>query len=244
LFGVDSGGIDEWLTIPRAQFNILASAWPGLEVVKLLEEKYGTPYYHFPYLPIGGIETSRFLKGVTAFGGLDEAKTETFIAREEEKFYSYIERTADFMLEFRYGLPRVFYTMLDSTYAVGFAKYLLNELGILPARQYIIEDTPDVYQEPIREQFRHISGLRSAEANFCADGGKIQEEIRADQPRARALILGSSWERDLAKEIGADLLPISVPVVYRLVINCGYAGYNGGLRAIEDIYDRVLDTYR
>lgn len=244
LFGVDSGGIGEWLTIPRAQFNILVSAWPGLEVVKRLEEKYGTPYCHFPYLPIGGMETSRFLKEVTAFGGLDEARTGKFIAREEEKFYSYIERTADFMLEFRYGLPRVFYTMLDSTYAVGFAKYLLNELGILPARQYIIDDTPDVYQEGIREQFRHISDLRSTEATFCVDGGKIQEEIRADQPRARALLLGSGWERDLAGEIGADLLPVSVPVVYRLVINCGYAGYNGGLRAIEDIYDRVLNTYR
>lgn len=58
------------------------------------------------------------------------------------------------------------------------------------------------------------------------------------------MILGSGWERDIAKEIGADLLIISVPVFYRLVLNCGYAGYIGGLRAIEDIYDRVLDTYR
>ncbi len=37
---------------------------------------------------------------------------------------------------------------------------------------------------------------------------------------------------------------MGVPVEYRLVLNCGYAGYNGGLRAIEDIYDRVLGTYR
>lgn len=46
------------------------------------------------------------------------------------------------------------------------------------------------------------------------------------------------------KVIGADLLIVSVPVFYRLVLNCGYAGYAGGLRVIEDIYDRVLDTYR
>ncbi|MCW2277684.1 nitrogenase component 1 [Heliophilum fasciatum] len=244
LFGTESAGIGEWLTIPQAQFNILVSAWPGLEIVKRLEAKYGTPYYHFPYLPIGGNETSKFLRGVSEFGGLDPVKTEAFIRKEEEKFYSHIERTADFMLEFRYGLPRRFYTILDATYAVGFAKYLVNELGILPAKQYIIDDTPAIYQEAIRDHFRHVSELRSAEVVFSVDGGEIQAEIRGEEHKHRSLILGSGWERDLAREIHADLLPISVPITYRLVLNCGYAGYHGGLRAIEDIYDRVLDTYR
>ncbi|MTV48259.1 hydrogenase [Heliobacillus mobilis] len=244
LFGTESAGVKEWLTIPQAQFNILISAWPGLDIVKSLQERYGTPYYHFPYLPIGGAETSRFLRGVTEFGGLDRDKAEEFILKEEEKFYSYIERTADFLLEFRYGLPRKFYTILDATYAAGFAKFLLNELGILPAKQYIIDDTPDEYQERIREQFRNISELRSAEVTFTVDGGHIQEEIRAEHHKQRSLILGSGWERDLAREIQADLLPVSVPITYRLVLHCGYAGYNGGLRAIEDIYDRVLNTYR
>ncbi|HBQ85578.1 MAG TPA: hydrogenase [Syntrophomonas sp.] len=245
LYGVESEGIKEWLNIPRAEYNLLISSWPGLEVVKYLQDKYGTPYYHFPYLPVGGVETSKFLKNVTAFTGLDKQKAEAFIAREEEKFYSYIERTADFMLEFRYGLPRVFYTMLDSTYAVGFARYLVNELGILPARQFIIiEETPDIYKEEIIAQFQHISAIRSAEVTFDSDGGQIQEEIRNDEHKKRALILGSGWERDLAQDIGADLLMLSVPISHRLIMNCGYAGYNGGLRAIEDIYDRVLDTYR
>jgi nitrogenase molybdenum-iron protein beta chain len=83
---------------------------------------------------------------------------------------------------------------------------------------------------------------------FDIDGGAVQDKIRADvaesETKNRSLILGSGWERDLAKEIDADLLIVSVPVTYRLVLNCGYAGYNGGLRVIEDIYDRVLDTYR
>lgn len=244
LFGTESEGISEWLAIPQAQFNIVISAWPGLEIVQHLEQKYGTPYYHFPYLPIGGAETSKFLRSVAEFGDLDPLQTEAFINKEEKKFYSYIERTADFMLEFRYGIPRIFYTILDATYAIGFAKYLLNELGILPARQYIIDDTPEEHREMIRKEFSQISELRSAEVTFSIDGGEIQKEIRKDQPKNRALILGSGWERDLAGDIGADLLILSVPVTYRLIMNCGYAGYNGGLRAIEDIYDRVLNTYR
>lgn len=244
LFGLESGGVEEWKTIPSAQFNIVANAWAGLEIAKYLEKKYGTPYLHFPYIPIGGTETSKFLRQVGEFGKLTTDLVEGFIKKEEEKFYAHLERTADFMLEFRYGLPRRFYTILDAGYALGFSKFLLNELGIIPEKQYIIDDTPEEYQEGIREEFKNISELRSAEAVFDIDGGAVQEAIRKDTQKNRALILGSGWDRDLAAEIGADLLIISVPVAYRLVLNCGYAGYNGGLRAIEDIYDRVLNTYR
>jgi len=247
LFGQLSEGIEEWKTIPDAQLNIVASAWTGLGIAEHLKEKYGTPYTHFPYLPIGGKETSAFLNQVIAsadFTAEEKADADAFVAREEARFYSHIERTAAFMLEFRYGTPRRFYTILDANYALGFSKFLLNELGILPERQYITDNTPEEFREGIQKQFDKISELRSAEAVFEVDGGKIHEEIRKDHNKNRALILGSGWERDLAKDIKADLLIISVPVNYRLILSCGYAGYNGGLRAIEDIYDRVLDTYR
>lgn len=244
LFGQESGGIEEWKTIPNAEFNIVINAWSGINIAENLKNKYGTPFFQFPYLPIGGLETTKFLRAVAEFGKLDKVKVETFIKKEEEKFYSHIERTADFMLEFRYGLPRRFYTILDSTYSIGFSKFLLNELGIIPAKQYIIEDTPEIYRDAIKAEFDNISEFRSAEVSFNIDGGDIQADIRKDPQKNRALILGSGWERDLAKEIKGDLLIISAPVAYRLILNCGYAGYNGGLRAVEDIYDIVLNTYR
>ncbi|HEY5586933.1 MAG TPA: nitrogenase component 1 [Ruminiclostridium sp.] len=244
LFGNESNGVEEWKTIPSAEFNILINSWTGLRIVKHLEEKYGTHYVHFPYLPIGGIETTKFLREVAEFGKLEKEVAEAFINKEEEKYYSFIERTADFMLEFRYGIPRRFYTILDASYSIGFSKFLLSELGILPAKQFVIDDTPEEFRAAIEQQFAKISDLRSAEVSFSIDGGAIQKEIREDTQKNRALILGSAWERDLATDIKADLLIISAPVSYRLVLNCGYAGYNGGLRAIEDIYDRVLNTYR
>lgn len=244
LFGHGSKGVEEWKTIPNAEFNILTSTWSGLGIVEHLKKKFGTPYLHFPYLPVGGNETSKLLRQVGFFGKLDKDVVESFIKNEEEKFYAHIERMADFILEFRYGLPRKFYTILDASYAIGFSKFLLNELGIIPAKQFVIDDTPEEFRESIEEQFKNISDYRSAQVTFSVDGGTIQEEIRSDDHKNRALILGSGWERDLAKDIGADLLILSVPVSYRLILNCGYAGYNGGLRAVEDIYDRVLNTYR
>ncbi|ADU27247.1 nitrogenase component 1 [Ethanoligenens harbinense] len=244
LFGPESEGLSEWREIPNAQFNIVVGAWVGLRVAKHLEETVGTPYLHFPYLPVGGIASTEFLRAAGAFGGLPKQQVEAFVADEERKFYTHIERMADFILEFRYGLPRRFYSILDASYAIGFSKYLLNELGILPARQYVIDDTPPAHRKAIEEQFAHLSDRRSAEVVFETDGGRISREIRQDGNSSRALILGSGWDRDLASDLHADLLILSVPVQYRLILNCGYAGYRGGLRAIEDIYDRVLNTYR
>lgn len=249
LFGNESNGVEEWKTIPNAEFNILVNAWAGLDIVKHLEKKYKTPYVQFPYLPIGGIETTKFLRKVADFGHLDKERVENFIKKEEEKYYSHIEKTADFMLEFRYGLPRKVYSIADATYTLGFTKFLLNELGIIPGKQFIVDNTPEKYQEQILKEFDNISEYkkRDVDVEFNPDAGlasiKIQEDFK-ENPDKRALILGSGWDKELASKIDADLLIISVPVTYRLVLNCGYAGYAGGLRAIEDIYDRVLATYR
>ena len=249
LFGNESEGVSEWKTIPQAQFNLFVGAWAGLDIVKYLKRKYGTPYLHFPYTPIGAKETSKFLRAVADFAELDKEKTENYIDREEKKFYTHIDKMASFMLEFRYGIPRRFYSLADSSYALGFSKFLLNELGIIPGIQFIVDDTPEKYQEAILEEFSKISDLqtRSVEVVFDPDAGLDQQKLLEDAKNyedKRLLILGSSWDKHIADELHADLLIVSVPVQHRLIMNCGYVGYEGGLRAIEDIYDRVLATYR
>lgn len=249
LFGNESDGVEEWKRIPNAQFNIVIGPWVGVKIAKHLKVKYGQPFLQFPYLPIGAIETSRFLRSVAEFGHLDEIKVENYIKKEEAKYYAHIEKMADFMLEFRYGIPRRVYTIADSSYALGFSKFLLNELGIIPGPQYIVDDIPEKYQDLVKEEFDHISILqkRTVEVVFDPDAGKNQLRLEEDAKNyedKRILILGSSWDKNLADKLHADLLIISVPVQHRLIMNCGYTGYEGGLRAIEDIYDRVLATYR
>ena len=154
------------------------------------------------------------------------------------------------MLEFRYGIPRRVYSIADSSYALGFSKFLLNELGIIPGTQYIVDDIPEKYQDLVREQFENISELdkkRDIEVVFDPDAGNNQLKLEEDAKKyedKRILILGSAWDKNLASKLNADLLIISPPVQYRLIMNCAYVGYQGGLRAIEDIYDIVLSTYR
>jgi nitrogenase molybdenum-iron protein beta chain len=245
LFGPESSGVKEWESIPNAQFNLVLSPWVGLKTAKLLEKKYGTPFLHYPVLPIGAKEASNFLREVVKFSGIDEDKAENFIKKEEKKFYYYIERSADFFIEFRYSLAGRFFNISDSFYALGISKFLLNELGILPGEQYITEDTPKEYQEAIRNEFRSLSESTGAEVVFDIDGGNIHERIRAfDHGTHTPLILGSSWDRDIVTELNGFALNIALPVMHRLVLDRSYIGYSGGLRLAEDIYGHILDSYK
>ena len=54
--------------------------------MKKMEKKLDIPYFHYPTLPIGAYETSKFLREVGKFAGIDEQKVENII-NEHENYY-------------------------------------------------------------------------------------------------------------------------------------------------------------
>jgi nitrogenase molybdenum-iron protein beta chain len=125
----------------------------------------------------------------------------------------------------------------------------------------VLDNTPEQYQDALRQQFERVShlGLHQADVSFFTDAGIAHDLIRTEaglghediytsdingNSQIRALIVGSSWERQLASDIDGDLLIASVPVVYRLLLGANYIGYRGGIRVIEDIYGGVLENFR
>lgn len=249
LFGPYSDGVKEWQTIPKANFNILVSPWYGEPIVKHLKQKYGQPYVQFRYVPIGANETTRFLREVLDFAetqdaGLDRAAAEAFLEREEHAYYEEIDNLATFLLEFRYGLPNHVHILHDAGYVVGLSRFLLHETGIVPKEQFIVDNTPDKYIDRITEDLQATSDKREIPVWFDQDAGALQDVIRGLSHEGRGLIIGSGWDKELAKEKDYDFLCMSLPTPYRLVLTTNYVGYTGGLRVIEDIYDTVLYTYK
>jgi nitrogenase molybdenum-iron protein beta chain len=238
IFG-PGGGVAALNRVPAAQFNLLVSPWVGLKGVKQLEEKFGTPYLHYPVLPIGPTETGKFLRAVAEFASLDLALVEAFIAEREEHYYHYIERAAEVLLETRF-LPRHFTTVADSTYSLALAKFLVSDLGLIPDRLYVVDGIQEHLQEEVRGYFKDLGEGLGAEVLFTPDGGEVQQELRATKFRSKPLILGSAWERVLAKELNGFVLSVSMPVSDRLIFDRSYVGYTGGLRLVEDIYSVIM----
>ncbi|WP_195200800.1 nitrogenase component 1 [Faecalispora jeddahensis] len=249
LFGPESGGVREWQQIPKANFNILVSPWYGLPIAEHLEEVYGQPFTQYPNIPIGANETERFLRQVLAFANeqgaeLDLGAAEAFIRHEREAYYEEIDNLATFLLEFRYGLPNHVHIVHDSGYVLGLSKFLLHEVGIVPKEQFVVDNTPKRFQEQIASELQNTSDKKVIPLTFEPDAGKVQDAIRSLHHGGRGLIIGSGWDKELAREKDYDFLSASVPTPYRLVMTTNYVGFSGGLRVIEDIYGAVLATYR
>ncbi len=236
-------GVDSVRKIPSAQFNLLVSPWTGLKTVKRLQEKFGTPFLHYPVLPIGATESGNFLRTVGAYAGLSATVVEETIKRAEERYYYYVERSADLLFETRF-LPGHFVTIADSFYALGLTRFLINDLGLIPEVQFVTEVVPEEYLPLVEAEFAKFDDGLVSPVHYGADGGTVRDELAKRKFRERPLILGSTWDRVIARELKGYPLSVAMPVSDRLILSRTYAGYDGALRLTEDIYSVILGSFQ
>lgn len=241
IFGSQAGGVSEIRDIPNAQFNLLISPWVGLSIVKKLEKKYGTPYFHYPYLPVGGEATSKFLRAVAEFAGISQEQVEAVIQKEEERFYRYFEDFSEFIVMQKNVLPYELYIAADSIYAPGIADYLTNELGFVPQHIYITDDPKKEYETLVLDAFKKaIPEYPDDIISFQADGGALTRDLeKRIGSSKKAAIFGSFWERELAQKTNNFHINICYPVVTQITMNRSYIGYDGALRLLEDLYSQA-----
>jgi len=243
LFGHESGGVSEWKEIPKAQFNLVLSPWLGVSVAQHLEKKYGQTFLHVPAIPIGAKETGAFLRKVADFAGLPKEKVEAFITAEEKRYYLYLEDFSDFYAEYWWGLPAKFAVVGDSAYNLALTRFLVNQLGLIPGKQIITENPPDDVREGIREEYRHIADDVATEVEFEEDSYAIHQSLRAtDFGHKPPIIFGTTWERDLAKELKGALVEVGFPASYEVVLDRSYVGYRGALSLLEKIYTTIVSA--
>ena len=228
--------------IPEAEFNLLVSPWVGLKNMKTMEKRLGIPYLHYPVLPIGATETGKFLREVGKFAHVDEAKVEEVIKKHEDYFYYLISRYADLFLENRV-INKQFTVVADAQYALGITKFLVNDLGLVPAKQFITDDTPKEHQELIAAEFQSLNYGIKADVAFETDGFKIHEEIKSHDYHGYPLVLGGYYEKEVTEKLKGNFLNISWPVMDKVVFDDFYVGYTGGIRLIEDIYTVAVQRF-
>lgn len=241
IFGYGNG-IENIKKIPKAQFNLLVSPWVSLGNVKKMERKLGIPFLHIPTLPIGAFETSKFLRKVGEFAGVDPKKVEDIITGHENYYYYLIERYADLFLETRV-MAKQFSVIGDAQYALGITKFLVNDLGLIPAQQFVTDDTPKQHRDAIKAEFEDLNYGLKAEAVFETDGYKIHEAIKAHDYHGYPLILGGYYDKELTNELAGHFLNVTWPVQDKVVLDESYVGYQGGIKLIEDVYSVAVQRW-
>lgn len=241
IFGYERG-IKNIDLVPKAQFNLLVSPWVGLKNMQKMEKKLGIPYLHYPVLPIGATETSKFLRTVGAFAKVDEKKINDVIASHEKYFYYLIERYADLFLENRV-INKQFSVVSDAQYTLALTKFLVNDLGLFPAKQFITDDTPKEFQKSISEEFKKLNYGIEAEVEFTTDSYIIHNQIREHDYHGYPLVLGSYYDKEITEDLKGNFLNVAWPFQNRVVMDTSYVGYSGGIKLIEDIYSVAVQRF-
>ena len=121
----------------------------------------------------------------------------------------------------------------DTATTLALAKFVVRQLGLIPARLVVTDNPPEEHREAIRAQFRTLDHDVSVEVDFADDSFTIHQLVRdAD--------LGSTWERDLAKQLRGFVLEVGFPASYEVVLSRAYVGYRGALALIERIYTTTI----
>lgn len=246
LFGVESKGVSEWKDIPNAEFNILISPWAGKEIVKHLEKKYGTPYFSYPYLPVGADQTSDFLRKLGEFANIFKDKIEEVISHEEKVYYNYFTKIVEYLEVYRENLPYLYAVVADSNYSLGVSDFLTEELGMIPQGVYIVDDVKESYHEEIAGFLLDKNDIYKDRIHFEPDGGLVQRSIKEhiddekELDTDKVLILGSTWEKYFAERTNNNYIPLSLPLKQSVILNRSYAGYRGGINLLREIVNLVF----
>lgn len=225
-------GLSNIERIPSAEYNIVLSPWNGHKPVKKLEEKFGTPFITFPGVPIGPKQTGEFLRTVGEKLGVPSEEVEKVISREESWTYRYLEYPGDAIILVR---PNSYFAVAaDSNTAISITKFLTNEIGYLPDIVEITDNPPEEYHEKIRQEILdNIDTVVKPEIIFETDTYHIRKNL---EDRPFQFLFSSSLEAPTAMEdFGALHITTSFPVYNKAILVHNYAGYDGGLRLVEDV---------
>ena len=231
-------GIENVKKIPSAGFNLVLAPWIDLDIAELLEKKFGTPYLQFDNVPIGPTETTKFIRTLVDYAHLDQIAAESYIRKNEDRFYYYISRQQPFVYACKY-VPKDFYFIGSASAAVSITRFMVNDIGSVPLRIYITDNVPKERQEAVRASLYDVElEDKDYEIIFTEDGGLAEAELRKEH-ETRSVIFGSNWDLLTARALGCAFVPVCAPYGQTLIGTKNYFGYEGGVSLFADYYGEI-----
>ncbi len=232
----------------KASMNIVLSDTYGLKAAECYKEKHGIPYITTPF-PIGDAGTTEFLYQVGQALGVPNSQVDQVVARHRAEYYHYVEKVVDLYTDCDF--QRYAAVISDANYAQAISRFLADDIGWLPDLVVITDQLSDFEQEKVAKRFENYRSGIKPHVFFDTDTSHVArhlKELWPDPPDDDhyhdsfdpAFVIGSSLDREFAESIQALHLSVSYPIANRMIINRGYAGYEGGLNLLEDIFTQLV----
>ena len=222
--------VDNWRRINQASLNIVVSKW-GIEAAKKLKSLYNTPYIVIENLGIGPRAMEQILESVGTELEINIDNASEFLGRERERFHYALEQIAEYYYD--YDFQKSVVVVGDESTVIRYADFLATYLGMEIAAIII---TDFVGEETKQEPSDLLKSL-THEIYYKKDTREINQIIENIDPE---LVLGSSFEEETSKRLGAYHYTISYPAYHKVIINRCDVGYEGGIGLIEDLSSILL----
>jgi nitrogenase molybdenum-iron protein beta chain len=231
----------------EASLNVILSRVYGVEAAKTIKESHGIDYL-VTDLPIGAKATENFVKLIADRCEIDKKEVDKLLNAEIRQYYNYVDRATDVIADTDFQNYAV--VVANATQALPYAAYLDNEIGWIPTHVFITDDLDEEQEAIIRDAFDKIEFETRPDLVFETDTFKIQQYIEQNTPQfladeyyptiSPAFVLGSTIERRLSEVLKGNFLSVSYPIINRMIISKGYAGFYGGLNLLEDLISAQL----
>ncbi|MDR3233741.1 MAG: hypothetical protein LBT46_08795 [Planctomycetaceae bacterium] len=225
-----------------AALTVVVSDFYAHQTAKTLQEVHQIPYIVNPF-PIGPTATEAFLKKIAEALDIAPQTVNEVIAAETQQYFRYVERVADAYNDLDW--QRYAVVVGDANYAPAITKFLADDFGWLPELMVVTDDIDDEDKPKINAVVTSLTSHYPVTIAYESDPTEIKTHFWKVVPRktdslyqntfSPGFVVGSHLEREFATDIGAGHLTVSYPVVNRIVLNRGYAGYDGSLSLIEDL---------
>ena len=235
-------GIDALKKIPTAEYNLVLAPWTDLDIAKKLERTFGTPYIHFPYMPIGPTAEAELIRTLAETFDLDPVLTESVIKERADRYFYYFNRNLVWIFDMhnQRSLPREFFANASASAALSITKYFVSDLGLSPRRIYIPEDVPKKHRKTVKKLFLETAGeyLTEEDIIFTDDGGLFEQYLKdVDQMVRKSAVIGSIWDDITAKKANMPFVSVCAPYGDVLVCDKQYFGTDGALTLMADLYN-------
>lgn len=223
-------GIEQLKDSANASLNINISPWLLSGIDALYKHNFDIETLHYPGLPVGPTATSEFLRSVGSALNIDESLVEKVIEEEESYVYRYYERALRELYRF--------IIVGDVNTVLGYTRYLTNDIGLIPYVTIITDNVPEKKKDEINDVLNNLEYARKPIIYYEDDKNKIAEIIKQYQEYGN-LIIGSSYEKEVAHELGIFNVTLSYPCTDQHILNKTHIGYRGCLTLIEDMYNNL-----
>jgi nitrogenase molybdenum-iron protein beta chain len=230
-FFTQQQGIEAVKRSGAAALNIIASPWLLKGAAEKYEEKFGVPSIRFNGAPYGATQTAEFVRGVCKALSLGEALAEKVVNEENVYVYSLFETIIGALSW------KKFVVAADAATAISITRFLADDFSFTPVAAIVTEPIwRPSDKERITNALSQLEYAKPPKISFLVDHYDIRQEIKKHD---FTLLIGSSLEDEVARELDVQLNRLAFPISDQLIINRTYAGYRGCLTLVEDLFNNL-----